>query len=478
MPFRHTYSVERRRGPCWRAAWILVLLLHSTVASNGSSGATVAAAQVRGSALSSASTHATWLELDASGSAAGTTCTAGWCHNQGTCAFNATAMPGSRQTCDCNQYFSGAQCTVPFDDSVPTLYLAWWISTAVVFGSIAVLQAWLVLRVFGCLGARPQPVTARDSCLILNQLAVCVRLVWLVDPKGLRGTLSPAAEGILLRVPEVLWFSAVFAMLLMYDSIVKATQEKKVSACQKATVISLVAFLAMVSIAASVLGTLPGLSGGGSQVNLWLDVAQNGIMALYGVGLMIAGFVYAFRLLATLASFGMDTAAFQVVRRVRNTIIMCLVVDIVLIGAVATREALNLVASRQPVAYMVFLYVVHIGCEGGVAALVLYANAGARPFRESTARRALQRSMQHSHQHASSLRQALLHSSPSAELAMSRDGTGGADALADVTASTAGGTSIGASELGDDTAERSHGYNFDASESDGGDDTLDSSVYA
>ena len=74
---------------------------------------------------------------------------------------------------------------------------------------------WLVAFWLGCVRARPK-TNFHTLCVSLLLTATTVKFVWLADPGGFQGVLSPAARSSTQLLPQILWFIVVMLFIAMW----------------------------------------------------------------------------------------------------------------------------------------------------------------------------------------------------------------------------------------------------------------------
>lgn len=78
-----------------------------------------------------------------------------------------------------------------------------------------------------CSTSSSSPFTLRDGACVILLCGSFIRCVWLLDPEGTHGLLSPNVALFLLRLPQLLWVSAISVLILTWSYVMSAVCEEQ-----------------------------------------------------------------------------------------------------------------------------------------------------------------------------------------------------------------------------------------------------------
>lgn len=284
------------------------------------------------------------------------------CYGHGTCS----ADDGGAYACVCDLGWFGRTCGESFYELQGEAYIIWLAVTGALFLGLALLMVrYLVGRIRGR-NWSTTPFTVREWCVAANFLCVILRLVWLVDPKGI-GVYTRGVSETLLRLPQQGWLASILAVILVWNSLIQSAQNKKVSHRVRCCLMSVALVFLLVTVPLIV------MAAGGLEV---VAGVVNLVSGAYVFVVMIAGVVYGRRLLALLNHHAGNAAVQSVIRTVRLTVNLSVTLSIIVVVFVVLERQLRWLALSgdrgDPHGNLVFMFVIHPVCEWSFASLMYW----------------------------------------------------------------------------------------------------------
>lgn len=273
--------------------------------------------------------------------------------------------------CSCDYYWLGDTCDISFSDAAGASWTVFVAAVAVIQSTVVLLSIWNLCSRF-CRKALGE-ANYRDIAMIINCSGSIVRLVWLIDPFGLDDRLSArVAQGILLRLPQILWVTAFLLITFVWCSVTYAMngQTQHLSRLKR-IVWSLILLLLCIAVPTTVLFTI------GIQQQT-MRVVSDGIFVVYAFFMVIAGGWYSSRVVELLQRHQRTANSLQrqrfsqVIWNTACTIIVSTAFGVILIVCLSLVLLFN-VQPSTPALYMAVLFVINVVVEGGLAVTMLFS---------------------------------------------------------------------------------------------------------
>lgn len=271
--------------------------------------------------------------------------------------------------CICETLYEGRFCQATYSDKIGGRWTLFWVVCWIAFVPLFFVQtthsvavAWTTLRIRK---EKRKPLNVRDWIGVVNSVALALRCVWVIDPKGV-DLYGEKVSDLLLRLPQSLWLAELLVMVLVWDSIVKAASRKRPSSYGKTLVGFLVLLLLIVSVPATIIMVHS------EHLAEEMVLVQNIVFAVYSFGLVAAGLWYSRKLMSTLAAFKDNERIQAVLSNVKNTIFFVTTLGSLVVVSVVVDLVDDIEPFTQEDAYLAFLFVVHL-CESGFAAAMYYS---------------------------------------------------------------------------------------------------------